>query len=307
MRGSRHLRPWLAATLLLAAGLVTTVASQEEYVTLCSVHFVVTDDNGTFVTGLGPSDLRVYDNDRPQVISTFERRVQAPVRVALVLDRSASLKDRFPDVLDSATAFVRSVVRGPDDQGAIVAFDSKVYRLQPWTSDPAALVGAIRKLTPAGGTSLFDALYKACRDDFARTDTRQNVVVLVTDGEDTASVATFDDALRMAQLSHVAVYVLGVRAERSLNSRELQGKRVLTSLATLTGGRVFYPDDYGGNSLTTVFAQVRNELRNGYSLTYYLDLPPDNAFHHVRVETRDRSLHVHAPTGYFADQRPADQ
>jgi Ca-activated chloride channel family protein len=296
-------RARFAATAVLCSALVATAAStQQVYVTLCHVHFVVTDRNGLFVKDLGPDDFTVYDNDRPQEISTFAQRVQSPVSVALVLDRSQSLSDRFPFVLDSAAAFAKSIIREGDDQGAVVAFDSKVYLLQNWTADSAALVDNIRKLTAAGGTSIFDALSKTCRDQFDGADTRQKVVVLVTDGEDTTSVATFDEALRMAKLARVAVYVLGVRAENSLNSRELQGRRVLASLAELTGGRVFYPADYGDASLSALFAKLQEELRNGYNLTYSLDVPPDNTFHRIRIDVKNRSLNVHAPTGYDARQ-----
>ncbi len=293
-------RPVLATALVLA--LAAGVAAQETYVTLVEIHFVVTDHDGRFAKDLGAGDVSVYDNDRRQELSSFTPRVQAPLSVALVLDRSQSVVDRFPLILDSAKAFVRSVVSGPDDRAALVAFDSKVYLLQGWTRDPTALVGALHQLTAAGGSSVFDALFKTCRDEFDPADTTQKVVVLVTDGEDTTSAATFDQALRMAKMSHVAVYVLGVRADHSLNPRELQGRQVLTRLAELTGGRVFYPADYDGASLDGLFGSLQEELRNGYSLTYYLDVPPDNSFHRVRIQPNDRTLHVQAPTGYYAHQ-----
>jgi VWFA-related protein len=216
------------------------------------------------------------------------------------------VSDRFPSIVNAASAFVTSVVRGPQDRGALVAFDSKVYLVQDWTADPEALVAALHELSAAGGSSIFDALFKTCRDEFDPIDPRQNVVVLVTDGEDTTSAATFDQALRMAKMSHVEVYVLGVRAADSLNTRETQGHQILANLAELTGGRVFYPADYTEASLGGMFDALQEELRNGYGLSYYLDVPPDNSFHRVRIELKDRSLRVQAPTGYFAHQgRPS--
>jgi Ca-activated chloride channel family protein len=247
--------------------------------------------------------LTVYDNDRPQKVETFTQNAQSPVSVALLLDRSESVRDRFSSVLEAAAAFTTSVIRAREDRGTLVAFDSRVYLLQNWTADSVALVNAIHALTPAGGTSLFDALVKTCRDQFDAADTRQKVVVLVTDGEDTTSAATFDDALRMAKLARVTVYVLGVRAENSLNSRELQGRRVLANLADLTGGRVFYPRDYRNTSLAAQFAQLQEELRNGYTLTYYLDVPPGNTFHQIRLATANPSIKVHALAGYYPSQR----
>ena len=287
--------------VVLAVSLLATpaLAQQRVYVTLREVRFAVTDRHGAPVSGLSPEDFTVYDNDRAQDISTFAHSVQSSVSVALVLDRSQSLEGTLPAVVDSAAAFVKAVIRDREDQGAVIAFDSKVYLLQNWTSDSAALARTIHTLTPAGGTSVFDAVLKTCRDQFDPADVRQKAIVLLTDGEDTTSVATIDDALSMAKLARVAVYVLGVKAEHSLNSRELQGRRVLASLAELTGGRVFYPADHGDASLSTVFANVQQELRNGYSLTYYLDTPPDNAFHRIRIEPRNKALAVHAPAGYY--------
>jgi Ca-activated chloride channel family protein len=294
----------VAAAVLCATLAATAAAQQQVYVRLIEVHVNVTDRNGVFVKDLGPEDLTVYDNDRPQGISTFARRVQSPVSVALVLDRSQSLSDTFPSVLESAATFARSTIRDRDDQGAVVAFDSKVYLLQNWTPDSGVLASNIRKLTAAGGTSIFDALLKTCRDLFDGADDRQKVVVLVTDGEDTTSMATFDEALRMAKLARVTVYVLGVRAENSLNTRELQGRRVLASVAELTGGRVFYPADYRDQSLSALFAKMQDELHNGYNLSYTLDVAPDNTFHRIRIVTKNPSLNVHAPTGYYAQRRP---
>ena len=283
------MRARAVATALLCAALGATVISQEHvYVTLVEIRFDVTDRAGAFVKALGSEDFTVSDNDRPQAISSLDQQVQAPVSVALILDRSESVGDRFPLVLDSAAAFARSTLRRRGDRGALVAFDSKVYLLQNWTADADALVGAMRGLSAAGGTSLFDALYKTCRDEFDSTDRRENVAVVVTDGEDTTSVATFEDALRMVRLAGAKVYVLGVKAEDSLNSREMQGQGVLARLAEMTGGRVFHPADQGEASLAAVFASLQQELRNGYRLTYYLDVPPDGGFHRVRIQAEVR-------------------
>jgi VWFA-related protein len=292
-----------AVAALLGAAIVATAAAQQVYVTLCTIHFVVTDRNGRFVKDLGPTDFTIYDNDRAQEIATLAQRVQVPVSLVVILDRSQSLSDTFANVVNSAAAFVTSSLRREEDRGALVAFDSHVYLLQDWTADAGALVGHMRRLTAAGGSSIFDAVAKTCRDRFDPADTRQKVVVLVTDGEDTTSTATFDEALQSARLARVAVYVLAVRAENSLNSRELQGRRVLARLAELTGGRLFYPVDYRAASLPALFADVQEELRNGYNATYYLDVPPDNTFHRIRIDVKNRSLNVHAPAGYEA-RRP---
>jgi Ca-activated chloride channel family protein len=288
-----------AAMVAVAAVCGTPVAARQDvFVTLVHTHFTVTDPQGRLVTTLGRDDVNVYDNDAAKPLADFSRHADAPVSVAVLVDRSQSVGDRLPVLASAATAFERSVLKGRDDRGLVVAFDAKVYLLQDWTNDAARLAASIERLTSAGGTSMFDAVYKTSRDKFEIGETHQNVLVLVTDGDDTTSTATFDQALEMATLSRAVIYVVGVRAEGSLNTRELQGRQVLTRLAELTGGRVFYPN--ANDDLSTLFGRVEEEVRSAYALTYYLDRAPDNAFHRVRIETRDKRLTVHAPTGYIA-------
>jgi VWFA-related protein len=296
----------IAWTALLSMVAATGVLAQNEnvFVTLVRTHFTVTDRTGHFVTGLTPVDFTIYEDDVPQRITKFTTTVRAPLSVALIIDRSRSVGDRFQAVSDAAAAFLRSVIRDPGDRGLVVAFDSKVYLLHGWTPEAAPLVASIHTLTSAGGTSLFDSLYKTCRDAFDLADTRQRIAVLVTDGEDTTSRATFEQALQMATLSKVVVYVVGIRAESSMNARELQGRHVLTSLADLTGGRVFYPEGERSVQLASVFARLQDELRNEYDVAYYRETPPDPSFHRIRVEANVRGLTVHAPTGYFGRRLP---
>ncbi len=285
-----------------ALGLCVPLAAPQQnvYVTLVHTHLTVTDAQGRLVTTLGRHDVVVYDNDVPITVADFGQYGDAKIRVAVLVDRSQSVNDRFPLLTSAATAFEQSVLTAPRDRGLLVAFDSKVYLMQDWTGDAARLAAGIRGLTAAGGTSMFDAVYKTCRDKFDVTDAQRNTLVLVTDGEDTTSVATFDQALQMATVSRVTIYVVGVRAEGSLNPRERRGRTVLTRLAELTGGRVFYPDDRAPERLDRLFARIDQEITSAYSLSYYLDVPPDGSFHRIRVEPRDRTLIVHAPTGYYA-------
>jgi VWFA-related protein len=292
-----------AALAVLGFGSTVTARQQNVYVTLVHVRFTVTDPQGRPIVTLGRPDVAVYDNDVPQKIADFGRLAGAPVRLAVLIDRSQSVVDRFPLLVSTATAFEQSVLRGRDDRGLAVAFDSKVYLLQDWTHDTATLAASLRSLTAAGGTSLFDALYKTCRDKFEITDTQRNALVLVTDGEDTTSVATFDQALQMATISRVTVYVVGVRAEHSLSTREMQGGRVLARLSELTGGRLFYPDE-SSTGLDRLFSRVEAELNSAYSVSYYLDAAGDDSFHRIRVEPLDRTLAAHAPSGYYA-RRPS--
>jgi VWFA-related protein len=288
---------WTAIAFVIGSRPVT---AQDVYVTLVHTHFSVSDSKGRLVTKLGRSEFTIYDNDIPQEVSEFGQRVDAALRVAVLLDRSRSVSNRFPFLRSAAETFASTLLQRPQDRALLVAFDSKVYLLQDWTADSATLMHDIGALTAAGGTSIFDAVFKTCRDKFDPDADHQNALVLVTDGEDTTSAATFEQALQVATVSRAAIYVIGVPAEGSLNTREWQGRTVLTKLADLTGGRLFYPDDPSPGSLEPLFARVGDELRNEYTLAFYRNLAPDSAFHRLRIEPKDKSLVVHAPSGYFA-------
>ena len=299
---SLNTRTTTAALVALAVvfGPPAEAFRQDVYVTLVHTHFTVTDSHGRLVTTLGRDDVKVYDNDALKPVADFSGQGDLPVRVAVLVDRSYSVSDRFPFLVSAATTFERSLLKHRDDRGLVVAFDSKVYLMQDWSDDAARLAASIGQLTSAGGTSMFDAVYKTSRDKFEITDARRNALVLVTDGEDTTSLATLDQALQMATISRVTIYVVGVLADDSLSTRELQGHRVLSRLAELTGGRLFYPDAQSPAALDGLFTRVEEEIRSAYTLSYYLDVAPDRSFHRIRIEPKDKTLVVHAPSGYYA-------
>src|ERR1700712_3497494 len=118
----------VATASVLALSLLGTsvLAQQQVFVSLHEVHFAVRDRRGTPVGGLAAKDFTVYDNDRIQEISSFVQNLQSPVSVALALDRSQSLSDTFPAIVDSAAAFMTAIIRNRDDRGSVIAFDSKV-------------------------------------------------------------------------------------------------------------------------------------------------------------------------------------
>ena len=289
-----------AVALFALAVRAVPVSSQDVFVALCRTHFSVTDAHGHLVPTLGPDDMTVYDNDVPQKVTDFGIRPDAPVDMALLVDRSASIGRQLPELVSAARSVMANAVAGPRDRTLVVAFDSKVYLLQDWTSDSSRTVNALTRLTAAGGTALFDALFKSSRDRFTGSDARHNVVVLLTDGEDTTSVATLDQALEMLALSRVTVHVIAARGEISIQSGELQSHHVLDTLTSITGGRQLDPGEHTSASLATFLTRVLEEARQTYWATYDRAQPPDGTFHRLRIVPRDRTLVVHAPAGYVA-------
>ncbi|HSP05618.1 MAG TPA: VWA domain-containing protein, partial [Acidobacteriota bacterium] len=265
---------------------------------------VVTDRSGQFVADLTQADFVVRDNGKIRKITVVKSKQQAPLSIALVLDRSRSVTEAFSTLQAAAKGFLTSVVRSGQDRACLVAFDSHVYLLQDWTDHVDELAGMITKLTASGGTGLFDAIYKTCRDKFApdSQDEHTKVLVLVTDGEDTTSHATFKQVVDMVSQSGVFVYVLCIKPENSLNPRELQSKRILGELRDITGGEILYPAG-NENRIDRLFDRIQNELRHEYIVTFTSNDEPDGKFHKVKLEATRRDLEVRTrKEGYLASE-----
>lgn len=274
-------------------------ASAQMWVRSVEIPCSVTDQSGQFIVDLTKNDFVVRDNGKIQKITDVKQKVQSPLRLALLLDRSASVRDSFPLLKDAARNFLASIIRPDVDQACLVAFDSHVYLLQDWTSDVQKLSGMIGQLNSAGGTSLFDAIYKTSRDKFSSADENSvRAIVLVTDGEDTDSQATFPQVRDMIEQSGAMIYVLGVHAESSLNPRALQGKKILSELRDITGGNVFYLHE--GENVHHLFDQMQQELRNQYILTFTTYDKPDGTMHHLKLETHRKGLQIHTHKDAYA-------
>jgi Ca-activated chloride channel homolog len=292
--------PGLLAVLCCGCFLTEWGVAQTFQVTLVTSHFCVTDHSGRYISDLNRDDFLVTDNGVPQEITDFGRTSRGALSVAMVLDRSESISDRFQFVKEAAATCAQSLLQSPEDRGLLVAFDSKAYLLQDWTSDPDSLTQNVQKLTSAGGSSLFDAIYKASRDRFRVADERRKVLILFSDGEDTTSRATLRQALEMVKLSGATIYAIGIRPENSLNTRELQGRRVLAEFAGLTGGSVIYAQQ--DEQIDAFLKRLEDEVRNWYEISYYSNAPLDDSFHKLVIQTKKEALQVRGPKGYYADK-----
>ena len=293
----------LTAFILFSFLILTPVGFGQVWIRSVDIPCVVTDKAGRYVSDLREPDFIVRDNGKKQQITAVKSRLQEPLSVALLIDRSRSVAPSFQIMKNSAEQFLKTVIHKSIDRACLIAFDSHVYLLQNWTDDFLQLSETMKVLTPAGGTSIFDAIYKTGRDQFgAEKDDRIRVIVLVTDGEDTDSQATFKQMADMVSESGAIIYVLGIHAENSLNPRELQGKRVLTQLADMTGGNVFYPEEEG-SKIDDRFAKIQDELHHEYIVTFTSHDQPDGKFHHLEIQTSRAAMKAHTrKEGYLATQ-----
>jgi VWFA-related protein len=277
---------------------------EEETITfeaaLVNTHVSVRDAQGHYVSGLTKDDFIVLDDGKQQPIVHFSQESNQPLRVALVIDRSRSVQSVLGRAQLAVRDFIHSVLRRGKDSACLLAFDSGVYLVQDFTDDADSLAAGVNKLTAAGGSSIFDAIYKASRDKLAGTEDARRVVVLITDGEDTTSRASLEQATEMAIRNNVAVYAIRLPAEDSLNGREQQGKPVLTRLTETTGGRQFHLNG-GEGQLAGFLNKLQNELRSQYSIGYQFQSASSvSSFHKITIKLMQPALKAFTRSGYYS-------
>ena len=267
---------------------------------LVNTQVSVRDMKGRFVSGLTKDDFIVLDNGKEQPISYFSRESDQPLTVALVVDRSRSVQGALSKAQVAARNFFNSVLRAGKDRAVVVAFDSGVYVVQDFTDDASALAAASSELTAAGGTSIFDAVYKTTRDKLGEGEEGRRVIVLITDGDDTTSRASVEQAVEMALKNNVIIYAIRVPGDGSLNVRDLQGGPVLDRLTEATGGRQFHFDG-DENQLAGFFTKLQNELRSQYSIGYQFQAAPsDRSFHKLTIKLKLANLRAFTRRGYYS-------
>jgi len=261
--------------------------------------FTVTDKKGKFITDLGKEDFQVTENKRPQTIQEFTAESDLPLRIAILIDTSNSIRDRFRFEQQAAVDFITSVIRPRQDKAMIVSFDSSAELVADLIDDPEKLAAAVRSLRPGGGTALYDALYFACRDKLQQDQPRhkfRRAVIIVSDGDDNQSRVSRDQALEMAQKADAVIYCISTNISRI----EADGDKVLKYLAVETGGQAFFP--FKAEDLAQSFENIANELRHQYNVFYRPDpLKTDGLYHSVDLKVKGRKdLIVRARKGYYA-------
>jgi Ca-activated chloride channel homolog len=268
-------------------------------VTRVNVLFTVTDKKGRFITDLTKEDFAVAENKKPQVIQEFTAETDLPLRIAILIDTSNSVRDRFKFEQEAAIEFVNSVIRPRQDKAMLVSFDTAAELVADLDDDTTKLAKSIRDLRPGGGTALYDAIYFACRDRLQQDQPRhkfRRAIIIVSDGDDNQSRVSRDQALEMAQKADVVIYSIST----NISKIENDGDKVLTYLSSETGGQAFFP--FKVQDLAQSFENIANELRRQYNIFYRPEpLKADGLYHAISVKVNGRKdLVVRARRGYYA-------
>jgi Ca-activated chloride channel family protein len=267
-------------------------------VTRVNMLFTVTDKKGRFVTDLTRGDFTVTENKKPQTIREFTAESDLPLRLAILIDTSGSITDRFKFQQEAANNFIHDVMR-PQDKAIVVAFDSSAELVADLTNDIGVLENAVKNLRPGGGTALYDAIYFACKERLMKDQPMykfRRAMVVLSDGQDNASRYSRDQALEMAQRADTVIYTIST----NITHVETDGDKVMRYFAEETGGNAFFP--FEAKDLNQSFENIANELRHQYNLFYRPEpLKNDGLYHRVQIKVKNRhDLIVRARKGYYA-------
>jgi VWFA-related protein len=249
---------------------------------------VVTDGDGRFVSGLKAEDFRVFDNDRPQKITSFQSE-NISLELVVAIDVSSSMRAALPKVKDSAKRFLEGL--RPGDQVSLLGFNDNVFTLAPRSRDQAARVKAIDLMRAWGGTALYDVVLNGL-NLLGRYPGRR-AMLLFSDGDDQSSHASLEAAVARAEASDATMYVIG--QGRAIRAPDLQ--TILRRFATISGGQHFFTEDV--SKLDRFFEEILQDLSNQYLLSYaFPDSDRDGRLHSIRVQVGDGKYHVRAREGY---------
>jgi VWFA-related protein len=268
-------------------------------VTRVNLLFTVSDKKGRFVNDLKKDDFEIVESKKPQSIIEFTAESNLPLRLAILIDTSNSIRDRFKFQQEAATDFVNTVIRPRQDKAIVVSFDMSAELVADLTDDPERLAKAIRGLRPGGGTALYDAIFFACRDKLMQDQPMhkfRRAMVILSDGEDNQSRWTREQALEMAHKADVVIYSISTNQTHI----ESDGDKILKYFANETGGLAFFP--FKAQDMAQDFENIANELRHQYSVLFRPEpFKADGLYHAVKVSVRNRKdLVVRARHGYYA-------
>jgi len=294
----------LALMLLFAPVLAAQDVTLHVDVKLVNIFVNVTDRNGAVVGDLTKDDFAVTEDGRPQQIQVFERQSELPLNVTLAIDTSGSVHKDMAEEADAAKRFAHALLRTQQDQMSLLQFATDVRELTPFTNKLSQIDRGLAQLRGDYATALYDAIVLG--SDKLGPRQGRKVLVLVSDGGDTAKSSTYPEALEAALRNEVMIYsIIDVPIEASAG-RDLGGEHALITLAEQTGGKSYYVSEEG---LDKAFAHVNSDLRTQYLIGYYPQhQEPGRVFHRVlvtvpRASTQD--FNVRHKTGYYVNAAPA--
>lgn len=268
-----------------------------------SLSVTILDEEDRLVTGLPKENFTVYEDGVEQTIQFFTH-AEVPLKMVILLDTSASMRQKLPMAQEAAIRFVESLQS--DDEVQVVEFGDRVLTLTQFTRDHEKIAAAIRSTEPRGATALYNAIYISLKEleAYREDDLVRRAIIVLSDGNDTRSVLQFQDVREQARKSNVIIYAISLRASESDLEKEKyrNAKYELDQLAEESGGVSYAPQklsDLGG-----VYDEILNELKQQYSMGYVSTNPAhDGEWRRIQVISATPGTRVRAREGYYAPKK----
>jgi VWFA-related protein len=302
------------------------------------VPVTVTDNKGKFLSNLVASDFRVLDEGKPQRIQFFSHAEKQPIVVGFLVDQSNNMKIHWNKYADALEELAYDLLPGdPRYAGYLITYSNEAEIKVNTTSDSEKILAQIKKMKPAGGAALYDAIYMACTTRSlikGEPYEPRRIVIVIGDGHDSASKHSLEQVLELAKRQFVTIYGVNTTAFGMVN----EDKDILERLANETGGHVEYPLDNpykdvsgylsnpqdAGNYAMTVgtgayasqiaagitrsVASLLGEITTQYVLRYVPDIDQDakqRVFRKIKVDVPTLpNVTIHARDGYYPSPVP---
>ncbi len=292
-------RPFLVSALAILAG-VAAFAQQPTFkagTSVVGVLSTVIDAQGRLIPNLEQEQFTILDNGKPQEISFFQNETQ-PFTIVVMLDFSASMTANL-DLLKAATEqFILRML--PDDKGQVGAFSDRIEFSGKFTNDRDDLISALKDLQFGNPTRLYDAI-EASIDMLEGATSRRKIVLVFTDGDDTASRRGQGDVLQKAKAKEVMIYAIGLESEffNGVRLQRTRPDRGLRKLADETGGGYF--ELKKTDELAPTFTRVAQELHSLYALGFAPTVL-DGKEHKLEVRVKTAGAVARARKSYVASE-----
>ena len=274
-----------------------TIPAGVEFV---NVNVSVLNTRDRFVTDLAREDFVILEDGVPQETTLFAQK-ELPLSLVVLLDMSASMAANVKAVRSAAQRLVSKLQ--PEDEAEIIQFNQGLRVLQAFTSDAQALQTAIRDARPSGSTALHNVLYITLKDlmrNGPSQQLRRRAVVLLSDGEDTASMVTDEQVMELARAAEINIYSIKIGAPGF--DREAvgeQAKYLLNALARESGGEAYFPTEV--SRLAGIYDRIAQELHSQYSIGYIpTNRRLDGAWRQILVVTARQGVTLRHRQGYYA-------
>jgi len=257
----------------------------------------VADKSGKLIPNLPQTAFKVFENGSEQPIKSFHRE-DVPVSLGIIIDNSGSMRDKRVKVETASADLVKASNR--QDEVFVVNFNDEAYLDVPFTNDIKKLEQGLARIDSRGGTAMRDAISMSI--DYMKESGKKDkkVILVVTDGNDTASTGTLEKLVAKAQKGEVLIYAIGLLNEEERREAR-KAKRALDELTSASGGLSYYPKDLA--DVDKIALQVAHEIRNQYTITYTPTVQAlDGSFRQIKVTVSGagRNTLVRTRTGYYA-------